>query len=153
VRVHLEERVAVAAPPEAVFAAVADWERQSGWVAFTTVTAEGGPHRVGERLLAVTKVAGVGFSDPMEVTRWEPPRRVDVRHLGRVLRGTGTFLVEPAPGGAWFVWSEDLDLPLGVAGRLGFAVVGPAFRRMLRRSLRRLARMVEADRRPRTGAG
>jgi carbon monoxide dehydrogenase subunit G len=153
VRVHLEERVAVAAPPEAVFQAVADWERQSDWVAFTTVTAEGGPHRVGERLLAVTKVAGVGFSDPMEVTRWEPPRRVDVRHLGRVLRGTGTFLVEPAPGGAWFVWSEDLDLPLGVAGRLGFAVVGPAFRRMLRRSLRRLARMVEADPRPRTGAG
>jgi carbon monoxide dehydrogenase subunit G len=153
VRVHLEERVAVAAPPEAVFQAVADWERQSDWVAFTTVTAEGGPHRVGERLLAVTKVAGVGFSDPMEVTRWEPPRRVDVRHLGRVLRGTGTFLVEPAPGGAWFVWSEDLDLPLGVAGRFGFAVVGPAFRRMLRRSLRRLARMVEADPRRRTGAG
>jgi carbon monoxide dehydrogenase subunit G len=153
VRVHLEERVAVAAPPEAVFQAVADWERQSDWVAFTTVTAEGGPHRVGERLLAVTKLAGVGFSDPMEVTRWEPPRRVDVRHLGRVLRGTGTFLVEPAPGGAWFVWSEDLDLPLGVAGRLGFAVVGPAFRRMLRRSLRRLARMVEAEPRRRTGAG
>ena len=152
-RVHLEQRVAVAAPPEAVFAAVADWEGQSAWVAFTTVTADGGPHRVGERLLAVTKVAGVGFSDPMEVTRWEPPRRVDVRHHGRVLRGTGTFLVEPAPGGAWFVWSEDLDLPLGVAGRLGFAVVGPAFRLMLRRSLRRLARMVESTPRPRAGPG
>jgi carbon monoxide dehydrogenase subunit G len=151
VRVHLEERVAVAAPPEAVFAAVADWEGQSAWVAFTKVTAGGGPHRVGERLLAVTKVAGVGFSDPMEVTRWEPPRRVDVRHHGRVLRGTGTFLVEPAPGGAWFVWSEDLDLPLGIAGRLGFAVVGPAFRLMLRRSLRRLARMVESTPKPRTG--
>ena len=150
-RIHLEERVAVAAPPEAVFAAVADWEGQSAWVAFTTVTADGGPHRVGERLLAVTKVAGVGFSDPMEVTRWEPPRRVDVRHHGRVLRGTGTFLVEPAPGGAWFVWSEDLDLPLGAAGRFGFAVVGPVFRRMLRCSLRRLARMVEATPRPRTG--
>jgi carbon monoxide dehydrogenase subunit G len=151
VRIHLEERVAVAAPPEAVFAAVADWEGQSAWVAFTTVTADGGPHRVGERLLAVTKVAGVGFSDPMEVTRWEPPRRVDVRHHGRVLRGTGSFLVEPAPGGAWFVWSEDLDLPLGAAGRFGFAVVGPVFRLMLRRSLRRLARMVEATPRPRTG--
>ena len=151
-RIHLEERVAVAAPPEAVFAAVADWEGQSAWVAFTTVTADGGPHRVGERLLAVTKVAGVGFSDPMEVTRWEPPRRVDVRHHGRVLRGTGTFLVEPAPGGAWFVWSEDLDLPLGAAGRFGFAVVGPVFRRMLRCSLRRLARMVEATPGPRTGS-
>jgi carbon monoxide dehydrogenase subunit G len=152
-RVHLEERVAIAAPPEAVFEAVADWERQSAWVAFTTVTADGGPHRVGERLVAVTKVAGVGFSDPMEVTRWEPPRRVDVRHLGRVLRGTGTFVVEPAPGGAWFVWVEDLDLPLGVAGRLGFAVTGPLFRLLLRRSLRRLARMVEAARGPRAGPG
>jgi carbon monoxide dehydrogenase subunit G len=144
VRVQLEERVAVAAPLEAVFAAVADWEGQSEWVAFTKVTADGGPHRVGERLVAVTKLAGVGFSDPMEVTRWEPPHRIDVRHLGRVVRGTGTFRVEPAPGGAWFTWTEDVDLPLGVVGRLGFALVGPAFRLLLRRSLRRLARRVES---------
>jgi hypothetical protein len=31
-----------------------------------------------------------------------------------------------------------------VAGRLGFEVVGPAFRLLLRRSLRRLARRVES---------
>jgi hypothetical protein len=136
VRVHLEERVAIAAPPEAVFEAVADWEGQSEWVVLTTVTADGGPHRVGERLVAETKLAGIGFSDPMEVTRFEPPSRIDVRHLGRV--------VEPAPGGAWFVWVEDVDLPFGVAGRLGFVVVGPAFRLLLRRSLRRLARRVES---------
>jgi Polyketide cyclase / dehydrase and lipid transport len=144
VRVHLEERVAIAAPPEAVFAAVADWEGQSDWVALTTVTADGGPHRVGERLVAETRVGRVGFADPMEVTRFDPPHRIDVRHLGRVVQGTGTFLVEPAPGGAWFVWVEDVDLPLGVVGRAGFAVVGPAFRLLLRRSLRRLARQVES---------
>ena len=101
---------------------------------------------MGERLTAVTKLAGVGFRDPMEVTRWEPPRRAEVRHLGRVVRGTGTFTVEPAPGGAWFTWAEDLDLPLGAAGRLGFAVVRPAFELMLRRSLARLARRVESRR-------
>jgi uncharacterized protein YndB with AHSA1/START domain len=144
VRVHLEERVAIAAPPEAVFAAVADWEGQSEWVALTRVTADGGPHRVGERLVAATGLAGIGFRDPMEVTRFDPPSRIDVRHLGRVVRGTGTFLVEPAPGGAWFVWVEDVDLPLGVVGRLGFAAAGPAFRLLLRRSLRRLARRVES---------
>jgi Polyketide cyclase / dehydrase and lipid transport len=144
VRVHLEERVAIAAPPEAVFAAVADWEAQSEWVALTRVSSEGGPRGVGERLVADTRVAGIGFRDPMEVTRFDPPSRIDVRHLGRVLRGTGTFLVEPAPGGAWFVWIEDVDLPFGVAGRLGFAVVGPAFRLLLRRSLRRLAHRVES---------
>jgi hypothetical protein len=144
VRVHLEERVAIAAPPEAVFAAVADWEGQSEWVALTTVTADGGPHRVGERLVADTRLLGLGFRDPMEVTRFDPPSRIDVRHLGRVLRGTGSFVVEPAPGGAWFVWAEDVELPLGAAGRLGFVVVGPAFRLLLRRSLRRLARRVES---------
>ena len=152
-RVHLEERVAIAAPPEAVFEAVADWEGQSDWVALTTVTADGGPHRVGERLVAVTKVAGVGFSDPMEVTRWEPPHRAEVRHLGRVVRGTGTFTVEPAPGGAWFTWAEDIDLPLGAAGRLGFAVVRPAFELMLRRSLARLARRIESRRHAHGGEG
>jgi uncharacterized protein YndB with AHSA1/START domain len=153
--VHVEARVAIAAPPEVVFEAVSDWEAQSEWVALTTVTVDGrgerppgapGGHGVGERLTAVTKLAGVGFRDPMEVTRWEPPRRAEVRHLGRVVRGTGTFTVEPAPGGAWFTWAEDLDLPLGAAGRLGFAVVRPAFEVMLRRSLARLARRVESRR-------
>ncbi len=144
--VHLEERVAIAAPPEQVWRAVTDWAAQSGWVAFTTVTVEPGGHRVGERLTAVTKLGGVGFADPMEVIRWEPPRRADVRHLGRVVRGTGSFRVEPAPGGAWFRWIEDLELPLGPVGRVGFGFVAPAVRLMLRRSLRKLARTVEASR-------
>jgi hypothetical protein len=80
----------------------------------------------------------------MEVTRFEPPSRIDVRHLGRVVRGTGTFLVTPAPGGAFLAWAEDVDLPFGAVGRAGFVVVGPAFRLLLRRSLRRLARRVES---------
>jgi carbon monoxide dehydrogenase subunit G len=148
VRVHVEERVAVAAAPLVVWEALTDWEGQSGWMVATTVTADLGGHRVGERLTAVTKVAGVGFSDAMEVIRWDPPRRVEVAHLGRVVRGTGTFAVEPAPGGAWCVWAEDLDLPLGLLGRLGFALLRPAFQLMLRRSLRRLARQVERGPRP-----
>jgi hypothetical protein len=151
VHVHLEVRVAIAAPPAAVFAAVTDWPGQSAWVAFTQVTADPGPPRVGQRLAAFTGVAGVGFTDPMEVTSLRPPHRVDVRHLGRVVRGTGTFLVEPAPGGAWLVWVEDLDLPLGTAGRLGYALARPAFRGMLRRSLRRLARLLEERPGPRAG--
>jgi len=144
VRVHLEARVAVAAPPETVFRAATDWEGQARWMVLTSVAADGGPHREGERLVAFTGLAGVGFRDPMEVTRWEPPSRADVRHLGRVVRGTGTFLVEPAPGGAFLAWAEDLDLPGGRVGGLGFAVVAPLARALLRRSLRRLARQVEA---------
>jgi len=153
VKVRVESRVAVAATPQAVWGALTDWEGQSGWMIATTVTADPGGHRVGERLTAVTGVAGVGFSDRMEVTRWDPPRRVDMVHLGRVVRGTGIFAVEPAPGGAWCVWVEDLDLPLGSLGRLGFALLRPAFQLMLHRSLRRLARQVEAGSGRSGGAG
>jgi hypothetical protein len=150
-RIRVEERVAVAAPPQVVWEALTDWEGQSGWMVLTTVTVEPGGHRVGERLEAFTRVAGVGFRDPMEVTRWEPPGRVDVAHLGKVVKGVGIFTVDPAPGGAWLAWVEDLDLPLGRLGRLGFTLVRPAFQLMLRRSLRRLARRVEAvEARPRS---
>jgi carbon monoxide dehydrogenase subunit G len=143
-RARVEERVAIAAPPEVVWKALTDWNGQSGWMLFTTVTAEPGGHRVGERLEAFTGIAGLGFRDPMEVTRWEPPRRVDVTHLGKVVRGVGIFTVDPAPGGVWLAWIEDLDLPWGRFGGLGSRLVRPAFQVLLRRSLRRLASRVEA---------
>jgi carbon monoxide dehydrogenase subunit G len=145
--VRLEQRIAIAAPPEVVWQAVADWERQSEWVALTTVTVEpGAPEQrgVGERLTAVTRLGPIGVTDRMQVTRWEPPRRVDVVHLGRVVRGTGTFLVEPAPGGAWFTWAEELDVPFGWLGRVGAWLLRPAGQLLLRRSLRTLARRLEA---------
>ncbi len=59
--------------------------------------------------------------------------------------------MDPAPGGAWCIWVEDLDLPLGAPGRLGLTLVRPLFQQMLRQSLRRLARQVEA--RPRGVSG
>ncbi|HKE99400.1 MAG TPA: SRPBCC family protein [Actinomycetes bacterium] len=147
-RARVEERVAVAVPPRVLWEAVVDWRRQGEWVPLTTVRVEPGGHRVGERLSAATGIGPLRFEDPMEVTRWDPPQRVDVRHLGTVVRGTGTFTVEPAPGGAWFTWVEELDLPLGRLGRLGFSLVGPVVSYALRRGLRRLARQVEAGGRP-----
>lgn len=143
------EQVAIVAPPEKVWAAVTDWERQSEWMALTTVTAQAGEAGVGQRLTAVTGIGPLAFTDPMEVTRWEPPHRADVRHLGRVVRGTGTFLMEPVPGGTRLVWIEELQLPLGVLGQAGYALVGPAFQLLLRASLRRLAQQLEAPARTR----
>ena len=135
----------MAAPLEMVWEAVTDWERQGDWIAFTRIQAEAGERGVGQRFTATTAVGPVGFADPIEVTRWEPPRRADVRHLGKVVRGTGSFQVEPAPGGAWFTWIEELELPLGAAGALGFRAVEPLARLFLRRSMRKLARSVEAS--------
>lgn len=142
------ERVSIVAPPAKVWDAVTDWERQAEWMLLTEVTAEGAAG-VGQRLTAVTGIGPLGFSDPMEVTRWEPPHRVDMQHHGRVVRGTGTFLFEPVPGGTRLVWIEELELPLGPLGEAGFALVGPALGQLLRISLGRLARQLEAPARTR----
>ena len=63
------------------------------------------------------------------------------------MRGTGAFEVEPLPGDrSRFVWREDLDLPLGLLGRLGWPLVRPVFAAGVQLSLRRFARWVEAGR-------
>ena len=96
---------------------------------------------VGARVEAFTGVGRLGVLDRMEITAWEPPRRCAVVHVGRVVRGTGEFRVVPRGADrSTFVWREDLDLPLGLPGRLGW----PLFAAGVRVSLRRFARWVEA---------
>ncbi len=143
--------VPVAAPAAATWAGAVDWDRQGDWMLGTRVrgTAQGGVG-VGGGIEAFTGVGPLGFLDTMEITRWDPPRVCDVRHTGRVVRGTGTFAVEERGASAsTFVWREDLELPLGALGRLGWPLVKPFFALGVRVSLKRFARVVEAGaRRP-----
>lgn len=146
-------RTDVDAPVEQTWAAAVDWAGQGEWMLGTTVrpTALGG-QGVGGRMEAFTGFGRVGFLDSMQITLWEPPHRCHVVHTGRVVRGTGAFEVEPrGDGRSTFVWREDLDLPLGLLGRLGWPLVRPVFAYGVRLSLRRFARSVEA-RRPAQGA-
>ncbi len=140
--------VDVDAPVEQTWAGATDWAGQGQWMLGTTVrpTAQGG-QGVGGGIEAFTGVGRLGVLDRMEITLWEPPRRCHVRHLGRVVRGTGAFEVEPRGAGrSAFVWREDLDLPLGALGRLGWPLVRPVFAYGVQLSLRRFARWVEAGR-------
>ncbi len=137
---QLRLEVDVAAPVERTWAALTDWERQGEWMLATTVrgTAAGG-RGVGGAIEATTGVGRLGVVDRMEITGWDPPHGAYVRHLGRVVRGTASFEVRPRPGGSTVVWTEDLDLPLGAAGRTGFRLLRPLVAYGLRLSLRRLA--------------
>lgn len=140
--------VDVDAPVPQTWAGATDWAGQGEWMLGTTVrpTRYGG-QGVGAAIEAFTGVGHVGFLDRMEITLWEPPHRCHVRHLGRFVRGTGAFEVEPrGDGGSRFVWREDLDLPFGLVGRLGWPLVRPVFAYGVQLSLRRFARWVEAGR-------
>ncbi len=144
----LELRVDVDAPVEATWAGATDWAGQGEWMLGTSVrpTAQGG-QGVGGGIAAFTGIGPLGFLDTMTITRWEPPHRCHVLHTGRIVRGTGEFRVEPRGAGqSVFVWREDLELPLGPLGRLGWLLGKPLFAFGVRLSLRRFARWVEAGR-------
>ncbi len=143
---HVELRIPVKASQESVWSAITDWKRQGEWMFATHVDVTSDNHEgVGASLAAFTGFGPVGFLDTMTITSWEPPYRCDVNHTGRVVRGTGTFIVERiSDSESVFVWSEDLEIPLGSVGRLGFALTRPTFITGVRKSLEKFARLVEA---------
>ena len=143
---HVEFSITIEAPQEAVFAAVVDWDNQGDWMLGTKVhaTAAGTSgvlgRGAGAEIAAFTGAGPIGFLDTMTITNWDEPHRVDVLHTGKVVKGTGTMLVERIDAGhSRFVWSEELELPLGALGRLGWPLVRPFFGVGIERSLRRFA--------------
>ena len=139
----------IAVPAERAWQVLTDWEQQGRWMPATRVRSTNGD-QVGGRIEAWTGLGPVGFLDTMTITAWEPPRRCEVLHTGRVVRGPGVFAVEPLAGNRCrVVWEEHLELPFGTLGRLGWPLVRPVVRAGLSFALHRLARAVI----PRTAAG
>ncbi|HZU56391.1 MAG TPA: SRPBCC family protein [Actinocrinis sp.] len=141
---HLSVSVLVSAPVQEVWDATTDWERQSGWMLGTRVrgTAQGG-RGVGGGIEAWTGIGPIGFLDTMVITAWEPPHRCLVEHTGRLLKGSGAFEVADAGDGvSRLTWTEDIKLPLGVLGRIGWPLVRPVVRLGIAHSLGKLAAAV-----------
>ena len=133
----------VDAPAEPVWEALTDWDLHDRWMLLTRAS---GGRSEGAAIEAFTGVGRLAIRDTMTIVVWEPPRRCVVRHTGRIVRGSGAFEVRDlGPGRSRVVWSEWLDLPLGILGRLGWPVVRPLARLGVAFSLRRLARLVEAQ--------
>jgi uncharacterized protein YndB with AHSA1/START domain len=146
---HLDIRTFIAASPERVWAILADLEHQGEWMvdvrALDVVTEEKrGPGAV---MHVTSELFGLPLvKDVMEVTRWEPPHRMDVAHRGQ-FAGTGQFLLEAVDNGTIFTWIEDFEPPLGPLGELGFALaVRPHLMRVFARSLANVKRLAEAPR-------
>jgi hypothetical protein len=113
-----------------------DWMEDAVSITFA------GDHRagVGTTFDCVTKVGPLRLVDRMEITEWEPSRRMGVRHVG-VVTGEGRFTLGPAGlGRTRFTWEERLAFPWWLGGPLGAAVGTPVLRLVWRRNLRNLAR-------------
>ena len=99
--------------------------------------------QVGSRLAAFTGIAGIGFLDTMVVTEYDPPWRWVMQHEGAFVRVSGSSRSPRRPTGCRFTWAEELDLPFGLIGRLGWPLVKPIAHLGLLGLLRRMARQLE----------
>jgi hypothetical protein len=112
---------------------------------------------VGTRFLCDTKVGPIKLTDRMEITEWTPAvdavdghggtdGAMGVKHTG-IVTGTGVFTIEPLSGGqrTKFTWSENLQFPWYLGGRLGEIIGGRFVLGFIwRRNLKALRRLVEA---------
>lgn len=125
-------------PPDEAWRRVTDWPRHAAHTPLTRIsTAPAGPTRAGTVVLARTGWRRLGFDDPMDVVRWEPPEpgRAGLCRLvkrGPVVIGWAEIEVRPHGAGSVVGWREDarvrvlprlFDAPTAWAGRRVFGRV------------------------------
>ena len=135
----------VEAPIEVVWAAISDIAAQPRWmlemkaVRLTTP----GPVGVGTHGEADVRILGIGVTDPVEISTWEPPTRLGIRHLGRFTGGGEIVLSSGADGSTTIVtWDEKLVPPL--FPELGAIVQRPILRRIFQDDLHRFRELIES---------
>ena len=129
---------------ERAWAAIADWESQGNWMLQTKVWVTSQIREgVGTSISAFTgplykfypKFSSLGLLDTMVVTKWQPPEICDVVHTGKILKGTGSFVLSPINAiSTKFNWSETIE-----CSRLKFLAIAPFLWVGVRISLARLS--------------
>lgn len=144
---NVASEIALAAPIERAWELLVRWEDQARWmkdadsVRLLTAQREG----VGTRIGVKTRVLNVPlFTERLEVTIWEPPRRLVIAHRSFV-RGVGVWRLQPVEGGTWFSWTEELALPIPVLGELALRVYRPFMRRLMGGALANLQARVASE--------
>jgi len=132
------------APPVRVWESVRDisshvrWMHDAESIRFTSPSRSG----VGTTFECDTRVGPLRLTDHMEVTEWEEPRTLGIRHVGAV-KGTGRFSIEPAGTGTLFTWEERLSFPWWLGGALVSERGARVLARMWRHNLANLKALIE----------
>jgi Polyketide cyclase / dehydrase and lipid transport len=141
---RVSARTDLSVPAEEAWRRLLAWEDQITWIVDAVSVRVLTSHRRGAGVIVAvrTRVLGVPLlTDRLEVTVWDPPRRLVMAHRGLV-RGVGEWLLQPVGGGSRFTWTEELALPVPILGGLLVLPYRPFMHRLMRRSLSNLERMV-----------
>jgi len=142
--VRVSAQIELGLPPGEAWRRLLAWEDQITWIEDAVSVRVLTSHRGGVGVIVAvrTRVLGVPLlTDRLEVTVWDPPRRLVMAHRSLV-RGVGEWLLQPVGGGTRFTWTEDLALPVPILGELLLLAYRPFMHRLMRSSLSNLKRMV-----------
>ncbi|MGH8975956.1 MAG: SRPBCC family protein [Acidimicrobiia bacterium] len=140
-----EIAVEIAAPPAAVFDVLADTGSAPLWyeavVSATRITP--GPLGEGTRHRLVRSLPGGRVENEVEITEWEPPRRVTLTSRAGPTPFRYRYTLHPTGGRTRVELSGDIT-PDGLAGVAGLGPLATlAFKRGMQHNLASLKRVVE----------
>jgi|TARA_B110000444_G_scaffold247992_1_gene271340 aminoglycoside phosphotransferase (APT) family kinase protein len=92
---------------------------------------------VGTIFECLTAVGPFRLTDKMEITDWQPPYLMGVKHNGLV-SGRGRFTLEIIETGTLFTWEEDLELSWNYGGKFGESLAAPILKAIWKKNLRAL---------------
>jgi uncharacterized protein YndB with AHSA1/START domain len=141
----IETFTVIDAPPERVWAELADVEGQPRWMADlkSVRLIDPAPVAEGTRAVGAVRILGVPVVDPVTITAFDVPRRFAIRHDG-TFRGEGEITLEPGADGRSTIvrWRERLVPP--VLPHLGATLQRPLLRAVFQADLHRLRRLLES---------
>jgi len=142
----IHSMVVIEAPIERVWAVLTDIPGQTRWMrdmkAVRILT--DGPVGVGTIGEAEVRIFGIGVTDPITITEFQPPTRFALSHDG-TFKGSGVFGLESGADGTTTIvrWDETLIPP--VLPHLGSAVGSPILAAIFQADLERLRALIEAE--------
>lgn len=112
---RVEREIEVAAPPEAAFAAIADWTSHSEWQPTLLKVEAVEPLGPEAKLVEHREGFGQRITFDLHVKHWAPPERVLVHAKSRsriALAADEEFVVEPRGTGSLIRMALEFDVPL-----------------------------------------